>query len=203
ALVVGMVGTLLGLVQARREAEAKERALDKAVASAEEAKKQTRQAEQERAIAQAVNDFLQNWLLRQAASDAQADRGYTAEPNLTMRVALDRAAARVGAQFRDQPLVEAAIRQALGDAYKGVGAYDKAIEQMERALELRQAKLGADHGDTLLSMHNLARAYSLAGRHGQALPLAARALEIAKAKKGADDPATLVHMLNLARAHRD
>ena len=86
--------------------------------------------EQDQAIAaRAVNDFLQEDLLGQADSYSQAEAGFTPDPNLTVREALERAAERIGDRFKDQPLQEAAVRMAIGNALarrRGGGARDSA-----------------------------------------------------------------------------
>src|SRR5262249_60606590 len=100
-------------------------------------------AEQEKRIAQMVRDFLRNSLLRQADAVHQADSllqaGRRAEgrSNLTVRELLDRAAAelvpaKIEANFPKEPVVQAEIIRAVGDAYLGIGEYDKAIDHLER-----------------------------------------------------------------------
>ena len=119
-----------------------------------------------------------------------------------MREALDRAAARIGQRFQDQPLVEAAIRMAIGDAYGGLDEHRLQATHLERALELRQAHLGPHHPDTLRSMEELADAYTWIGRCSDAVVMYERLLEIAKTKLGPDDPELLESMNQLATACR-
>ena len=66
------------------------------------------------AEARAISDFLQNDLLAQAGASNQARPDTKPDPNLTVRTALERAAARVEEKFATQPAVEAAIRQTIG-----------------------------------------------------------------------------------------
>jgi serine/threonine protein kinase len=99
-----------------------------------------RRAEQ---TAQAVNDFLQNDLLAQASASTQASPSTKPDPDLKVRTALDRAAARIGGKFRVQTEVEAAIRDTIGQAYSDLGLYPQAQAQWERALELYGQVLGA------------------------------------------------------------
>jgi hypothetical protein len=120
-----------------------------------------RQAATDAAIARAVADFLQHDLLRQVDSDPQQREELNGNPNLTVKEALDRAAAKIGERFADQPLVEAAIRTVIADAYSSLPSlHQLAVSHLERALALRQAHLGPDHPDTLASMDSLAYAYS-------------------------------------------
>jgi tetratricopeptide (TPR) repeat protein len=191
ALVGGIVGTTVGLVRA-------EMACQDAVAATEAEAEQRRLADDERAVARAVNDFLQEDLLRQADSLEQADRGFRAEPNLTVKEALHRAAARIGERFRDRPLVEAAIRQVIGEAYTGVGEYRLAASHLERALALRKAQLGADHPLTLSSMHSLGSAYAELVRYAEAQRLFEETVKSRRAKLGPDHRDTLQSQVELA-----
>jgi serine/threonine protein kinase len=166
-------------------------------------KKARKEAATEAAIAKAVNDFLQGDLLEQVFSVPEFSEASAGNPHLTVREALDRAAAKIGDRFRDQPLVEAAIRMTIGSAYilllrprSGV-----AVPHLRRALELRQAHLGPDHPDTLASMDRLAGAYSSVGEHRKAIDLRQRRLEIGKATFGPDHPETLAFMSGLADAY--
>ena len=81
-----------------------------------------RRAEQaattEAATAKAVNDFLQNDLLAQASASSQARPDTKPDPDLKVRTALDRAAARITGKLPKQPLVEASIRQTIGNTYR-------------------------------------------------------------------------------------
>jgi serine/threonine protein kinase/tetratricopeptide (TPR) repeat protein len=160
-------------------------------------------AREEASIATAVSDFLQADLLRQADSMMQANAGFEAEPNLTVKEALDRAAAQIGRRFRKQPLVEAAIRMAIGNAYRGVGEARLAAPHLARSWALRKERLGADHPLTLLSMGDLAAAYRASGELDRALPLAERSVAKCRKQLGRDHPDTLSSMNNLGLTYRD
>jgi serine/threonine protein kinase len=167
----------------------------------DEALKQKQRADEEAAIAKAVNDFLQNDLLRQASSTAQADAKFDPDPDLTVRQALDRASDQIGQRFTNQPLVEAAIRMAIGHAYLAIGEARKAIEHLEKSLASRKTRLEQDHSGTLYSMTSLAGAYHNAGKLDQALPLFEETLKLQKAKLGLEHPDTIASMHNLAVAY--
>jgi serine/threonine protein kinase/tetratricopeptide (TPR) repeat protein len=175
--------------EAQRQAEADR---DRAKTAEGQAKVAESRAATEAAISQAVSDFLQRDLLRQVDSDE--DAWYTQYPNLTVREALDRAAARIGDRFRDQPLVEAAIRATIGDAYKGLGVSPPAVIQLETALTLRREHLGPDHPDTLETMARLARAYNNVGRFLDLVALDEMVFETKRAKLGPSHDDTLAAM---------
>src|SRR5439155_17480831 len=112
------------------------------------------QAKEEAAIAQAVNDFLQNDLLAEAAPDKNARA-----KKVTVEEVLGRAAARIAGKFDQQARIEAAIRQTIGNTYRKLGDYPAAHAHLKRAMEVRQRVLGAEHLDTLYSMNTLALLY--------------------------------------------
>jgi eukaryotic-like serine/threonine-protein kinase len=189
ACLVG--GLTLGLLRAtadRDRAEGAERLAG--VRLAEETRQRLRaeraehQAAAEAALAQAVSEFLQQDLLRQADSAEQVDGGFAADPHLTVREALRRAGERVDKRFRDRPLEEAAVRLAIGDAYRGLGEPQLAVPHLERALALRKARLGPDDPATWHAMHQLGVAYKHAGRLAEAIALHEEALRRVKAAPG-------------------
>jgi serine/threonine protein kinase/Tfp pilus assembly protein PilF len=162
-----------------------------------------KQATAQAAIARAVIDFLQNDLLRQAGSRAQAEAHFTPDPNLTVRVALERAAERIGDRFKDQPLQEAEISFAIGNAFREVGEAERGIVHLQRSVALSRAKLGPGHPSTLSSMASLAGTYHFAGKLDQALPLLEETLKLRKTTLGPENRDTLGSMNNLALAYRD
>jgi serine/threonine protein kinase len=219
-MLVGLVGLSLGLAvvsglnrrldnanqelaDSNRRLEAANRDLNdsnaKLAAARTEAEAKRTEAAEERAIAQAINDFLRRDLLQQADTRAQADRGFEATPSLTVREVLDRASAVIGERFRDQPLVEAEIRHALGNAYRGVEEPDMAVTHLERALALRRRHLPPDHPNTLASMSALASAYFLAGRFDRAVQLFEQTRE--KRAAGPDRADTLAATTDLVLAY--
>jgi non-specific serine/threonine protein kinase/serine/threonine-protein kinase len=171
---------------------------------AAQARDAERRAATEAAIARAVNDFLQGDLLGQVISVPVFGEASAGNPHLTVREALDRAAARIGDRFRDQPLVEAAIRMTIGEAYNRLYSFGNglAVPHLKRAFELRRDHLSPDHPDTLASMASLANAYQMVDQHQEAIALIERRLEIGKATLGPDHPETLAFMARLAGAYR-
>jgi len=126
---------------------------------------QKRRADTEAATARAVSEFLEKDLLSQAGSGSQAGQGNRPDPDIKIRTALDRAAARLDGKFSTQPSVEAAIRQTIGDTYRELGLYAESERQLNRALEVRQKVLGAAHRDTLQTMGALAETYGSEGKY--------------------------------------
>jgi serine/threonine protein kinase len=174
------------------------------VASTMEAAR-ARRAEQvalrESATAEAVNGFLQNDLLAQASANVQAQPDIKPDPDIKVRTALDRAAARITGKFVEQPLVEASIRQTIGKSYKDLGLFPEAQTQVGRALELRRRVLGERHIDTLITMHELAEIYRYKEEYAKAEPLFLRTLELQRSVLGEKHRETLDTMDALAQLY--
>jgi tetratricopeptide (TPR) repeat protein len=189
---------------AQRQAEADR---DRAEAAEQQAKDSERQAATDAAITRAVNEYLQVDLLRQVGllgqvdSELPADREDNGARHLTVKEALDRAAARIGQRFQDQPLVEAAIRTAIGNGYNNVYERPLAVPHLKRALDLRRIHLGPDHPDTLDTMRWLANVCKFSGQYQDAIALRYQLLEYFKARLGPDHPETLSCITCLAEAY--
>lgn len=169
-------------------------------------------AQEEKQIAQAVLDFLQKKLLRQASPETQADTlreagGLTATAlNPTIRDLLDRAANELAADkidinFPKQPRVQAELLRTVGETYDDVGDYDRAIAFLQRSTALYQKQVGPEHPDTLTSMSSLAGAYVDSGSPELAIPLLEETFKLRKAKFGPYDHATLESMTRLGIAY--
>jgi hypothetical protein len=197
--------------QHKAEMDRKQAETDRDRAATAEGKAKTnlqraRDAEQrattEAAIARAVNSFLQDDLLKQANSAPEDKWGSKGDPNVTVREALRRASARVGERFRDQPLVEAAIRTAIGEACNSLGEHRLAAQHLELAVKLRKSQLGPHHQEPPHIMQMLAATYTWIGRGADAVVIYEQLLEDARARLGPDDPELLGWMARLADGYR-
>jgi serine/threonine protein kinase len=159
------------------------------------------QAKQQSAIAQAVNNFLRRDLLAQASAAAQSGPATKPDPDLKVRTALDRAAERIEGKFSQQPEVEAAIRDTVGQTYTDLGLYPEATKQLQQALDLRRRVLGPEHPDTLTSRARLADVFDLSGKYAQAEALHSQNLEIRRRLLGPDHPDTLRSMNDLTNVY--
>jgi eukaryotic-like serine/threonine-protein kinase len=165
--------------------------------------RESRRANREAAEAEAVNDFLQRDLLAQAGASAQSGPATKPDPDLKVRTALDRAAARVESKFTKQPEVEASIRGTVGQAYIDLGLYSEAREQLERATELHRRVLGAEDAKTLKSIGQLGRLAYLQGRYPEAEMLEKQVFEAQLRVLGAEHPDTLTSINSLAGVYLD
>jgi tetratricopeptide (TPR) repeat protein len=99
-------------------------------------------------------------------------------------------------------LVEAAIRTAIGEAYSILDQNQRAVEHLERALELRRDHLGPDHPETLHSLGALANNYTWIGRVPEGIALYEDLWGKTKTRHGPDSPEALDMMHQLATAYR-
>jgi tetratricopeptide (TPR) repeat protein len=157
-----------------------------------------RRADTQAAMAKAVSDFLQDDLLAQASARAQSRPNVKPDPDLKVRTALDRAAAGIPGKFDSQPLVEAAIRQTIGVAYRDLGLQAESARQLERALELRQRELGPQDPETLTSMFELAKLDTQMGKYAEAEGLLTTVFEERRRILGEQHRDTLAAMNDLA-----
>ncbi|HEV3117599.1 MAG TPA: serine/threonine-protein kinase [Gemmataceae bacterium] len=185
---------------ARREAE-EER--NRALAAEKRAKASEEQAKNDAASARAVNDFLHRDLLSQADVGNQTDPDQKPDRDIKLRTVLDRASRSIAGKFKEQPLVEASIRQTIGQTYLALGENGAAQAHLELALEMRSQALGEQHADTLTSMNDLAHLYWSQRRFARAEPILSKALEIKRRVRGEDDGDTLSLMNNLALLYLD
>jgi eukaryotic-like serine/threonine-protein kinase len=160
-------------------------------------------AKREAAIADAVNEFLQNDLLAQAGASTQAGPNAKPDPHLEVRTALDRAAERIEGKFTKQPDVEASIRDTIGWTYQDLGLYPEARKQLERALELRRRALGAEDAKTLKTLTSLARVAFQQGKYAEAEALQSQALDAQRRVLGSEHPDTLASMNSLAVVYEE
>jgi eukaryotic-like serine/threonine-protein kinase len=209
ALIAGVIGTSLGMVQAFHAAEAERIAKDDALEQkrlAEKAADNERQAKLEAeakrqeavrnlAFAKKGNEILGSIF---AGLDPKkiADSGRPLQD--VMRENLRTAIKELEGSAIGDPLEVAAMQVTLGNSLFGLGEYPLSVEVLEKAQRTYRAKLSPDHLDRLTSMSSLARSYVAVGRADLAVPLFEETLERRKAKLGPDHRSTLISMNNLA-----
>ncbi len=170
ALLLGVVGTSVGLVRARRaEAQAREDAL----------------------TASQVSEFLIRLF---AVADPSEARGNS----VTAREILDRGAERIRTDLHDQPIVQARLMHTMGTVYDSLGLYDDSRALLEEALKTREAELGPDHADVADSASRLGDLLRKQARYDAAEPLLKRALAIRERRFGAGSRTVAESLTNLA-----
>ena len=186
ALLVGFIGTSIGLVRAGRlneeldatvfELQETNTELDEALADARRANRELDAALEEKdransnldlalgearrqaAIAELVNDFLTQDLLGGARPTGAPDHG----PQTPIVVLLDRAADELeratGSQgrFAGEPLLEASLRLVIANTYETLGLFARGQAHARTAWELRRDELGEDAHLSLAALSYLA-----------------------------------------------
>ncbi|KAM6483909.1 hypothetical protein HDV62DRAFT_389029 [Trichoderma sp. SZMC 28011] len=103
-----------------------------------------------------------------------------------------------GLKSKDEKKARASLLYCIADYFNFEGKWSQAEMFHTEAREIRRELLGADHRDTLRSMHSLALTYTYRGRWKEAEDLLVQVIEARKIKLGADHPDTLASMSNLA-----
>jgi hypothetical protein len=190
-LLGGIVGTTVGLVRARIDRDAKERARQK--------------EEEERTYAQAIANFVIHDFLALTSVEGQDRYGGPSAVKLdkdaTLRQLLDRAAAKLNQRNDLNPRIEAELRWVIGVSYRALGEAGLALPFLERCVMLRKELFGPEAEDTLSVQNSLAEGYRAAERPDLALPLHQENLKVRQATLGAHHPNTLQSMNNLAAVY--
>lgn len=129
-----------------------------------------------------VRAFDLRWA-RVNATDAARD--------LIDRTILKPAVEAIDRQFKNQPTVDAALRQALATRYQEVGLRAAALPLQEHALATRRSVLGPTDPTTLESVREMGRVLAALGRLSEAEAYYREALETRRRVLGAEDPKTL------------
>ncbi|HSG09914.1 MAG TPA: serine/threonine-protein kinase [Longimicrobiales bacterium] len=133
-------------------------------------RRQARETAMERDRAEEVIGFMVG-LFR--SSDPTVALGDT----VTVRDVLERGAERVREELGDQPEVQAALMEVMGDVYDNLGLLDPATTLYEDALAVRRARLAGDDPDLAFTLRRLGMLKARAGDFEAADSLLHRALE--------------------------
>jgi len=162
-LVLGAVGTSMGMLRAMR--------------AEEQAMAQAKAAEEARGEAEEVADFLVDLFRASNPFESSPGPPRTAD-EITARELLDLGAARVREELGDQPLTRARLLAVIGDVYENLGLYDEALPLVEEALDLHLANPETDPvivGDTFLELGEIS---TRRGELDRAREMAHEALEL-------------------------
>ena len=151
---------------------------------------QARAAQQARAEAEEVADFLIGLF---AESDPQRT---PVDPALATAI-LERGVARAD-ELADQPAVRARLLDALGMVFVNLGRYAEAQQLVGQGLGLRLEAYGAAHPDVALSLAHLGRVRRYQGAYTESEELLRRALAIQQRALRQDDPEIAETMSDLA-----
>ena len=107
------------------------------------------------------------------------------------------AAEAIEKEFKDQPIVAAALRQVLADRYCDLAMFAEALPLQEAALATRRKVLGDDHLDTLVSMSNMGILLQWWGKLSEAEPYLRECLERKRRVLGDDHRETVSAIANM------
>jgi serine/threonine protein kinase/tetratricopeptide (TPR) repeat protein len=178
-LIAGIVGTSIGLVQAREAlklAEQREREAKDALAQAER-----------------TTGFLTSML---ASANPTASRGR----QITVLELVDQTAARAAYDLADLPVVEGRTRVALARTYLSLFALAKANAEAERALTLAQQTFGASSVEYSEALADKASILIADGKHALAQDLCGQVLRIRLARLPQDHPKVAHARVQLGKA---
>jgi len=118
--------------------------------------------------------------------------------NLIDSTILKPAARAIDAQFQDQPLVAATLRQVLASLYYTLGLYDASLPLQKSALDIRSRVLGPEHLETMASMNSMGVLLADRGDLVEAEELDRRVLALRRRVMGPEHRDTLESINNLA-----
>lgn len=209
-LVLGLVGTSIGMFRSIRIAAALQESLD-------------REKERERVLERII-DFqtsslaevdiaalglqIREVLLEEMAQSIQSSD--PRDPDLLAGINFSNVALRaidaellqatrtaVDEQFAGEPLVRAELLSSLANIHDEIGLYDRAEEIARTATGLLAHERGPDHPDTLQAETLLAEIIAALGRHHEALTMLERVSRLLAATVGEDDARTINARANL------
>jgi tetratricopeptide (TPR) repeat protein len=210
ALLAGRVVSLLSALLVSRTATAEKEARAQADRNAEQARLNAEKADAEKAraddeadLGRGVNTFLRFDLLLQADPQTHAGPGQSPDRDIKTRRILDQAARRIQGRFPGRPLVEAGIRNSIGNAYSGLGEFDLALTHLQAAYDIQSKMLGVDHPDSLDTVSSLGVIYHRQARYGLAEEITVQALGGSRKSRGVENLETLLIQSNLAAVYLD
>jgi eukaryotic-like serine/threonine-protein kinase len=195
-LIVGIGVSVVLTIRARR---AEGRAIREAI-RALDAEKVTA-AERDRALAaeaqsKAINEFLTHDLLEQAEPTYSA-----ADQKVTLLEVLNRASAKAGKRFHDQPAVEAAVRETIAKTYAGLGVYDQAEVHYRTLAEIERLRFGPDSAEAWRASGKLGEIRAALGHTQEGIELVEKACQGLRRTAGPEHRDTLEAQTVLGGAH--
>jgi serine/threonine protein kinase len=134
------------------------------------------------------SEAFQQELVRVNSTDAAA---------MIDRTILRPAVETIDREFKDQPTVDAQLRQSLADLYQSIGLHAAAMPLQESALATRRRVLGEAHPETITSISNMGHLLHAQSRLPEAEALTLEAVEKNRQILGVDHPNTLAAVSNM------
>lgn len=109
----------------------------------------------------------------------------------------------IEAKLEPENIAVAAILNDLGELYRHMGNYEKALQLYQRALEINEKVLGPQHPGIAITLNNLALIYRYIENYEKALEFNQRALEIREQALGPQHQVVSQTLNNLASVYFD
>ncbi len=191
ALIIGLVVATLALFSeraARHDAEVAtgKEATQRGIAENQStlAKSREQTANREAAKSNAMNGFLIDML-------TYADPLRGAGPQTTVLQMLDRSRDKLDqTSAKENPEVEAALRNAIATSYQGLGNYAEAKAQLTKTLDIRKSLHPGDDPTVAESLNNLANVLIALGDFDQAEPMLKQSINMQIRLKQEENAAT-------------
>ncbi len=211
ALLAGIVGTTLGMYEARAQqvlAQAAEKRESERAAGEQRAREQAQaSAENERIAKEQTQRRLTqieagSELLFSVFSDLDIRQARATEPlEQVLARRLRQAGERIDEHAVGDASVVATLCHRLGTSLLTLGFPADAKKLLERAAALHESRSGAGHRDTIAALVNLAEAHEQTGNLAAALEMKTDCWERLKALRGAEHADALMAQANLANCH--
>ncbi len=201
ALIVGVVGTTLGLFEARRQQQLamSQKAIAIEAASQEQMARQSEATQRKDAERRLTQVEKANEILGSIIRDLNP--WVPEKSGMSLADMLYRSTSRIEDEATGDPLTVARIQLMLGESLIGLGSPTKAIELLTKCRDTFASRLGPDNLETLSSTCILAEAYQGNGQADRAMTLLVNILAIMKARFGLDSIQTIDCMNQLAEVY--
>ena len=139
-----------------------------------------KQAQHERDTAVQVAEFMSD------VFHGSDDRTATGE-NISALALLDRGAARVEKDLAGQPEIQGRLMDMMGRSYRDSGNPQRALQLLNRSLELRLQVFGKDNWQVAETLQSLTQLHNLRGTYAEAETAGRECLRIMRMLKGEED----------------
>ena len=152
-------------------------------------------AEEELDKTKTITNFVQNLFL---SLDPQNTAGMDTELLKTM---LDQGSLKAQGLL-EKPDIEASIRVTLGKTYRSIGSYEKAQNELQRALKLLEKKEALSSPVKLEAMNEIAMVHEALGNYLEAQPLLTKLIELRTRQLGEGHNQVMEVSIDLATVNR-
>ncbi len=190
ALLLGVIGTTVGLVRATAESRRAFQQETKATQAAQDEARAKRTAE-------TISDFVTAAL---QSADAVTDGGQDVTVLQAMRTAIDDLDS---GRFTDDPKTEAQLRETIAAILRNNGDAPAAAKLVKRALEINQELHKGDHADIARTMNQLAKALVGMGEHAEAERLSLLSLDMFRRLRSGDDSDVAALLNNIGQIREE